>query len=127
MNHLLRPRIWPSFIAFSGVGPCDVPLRYGSEPIPQYGCQVARFKLLDDRSVHTVFKLLPDGETAADVLSEMHPSFQSKFIQPLSTDRVVEILSAMADDDADKAHVRLAKQNTGGSDGFCLVTPPVPG
>ena len=25
MNHLLRPRIWPSFLASSGVGPCDVP------------------------------------------------------------------------------------------------------
>ena len=58
------------------------------------------FKLLDDPSAHTVFKLLPDVETSADVLSEMHPSFRSKFIQPLSTDRLVEILSAMADDDA---------------------------
>ena len=25
MNHLLRPRIWPFFLASSGVGPCDVP------------------------------------------------------------------------------------------------------
>jgi hypothetical protein len=25
MNHLLRPRIWPSFLASSGVGSCDVP------------------------------------------------------------------------------------------------------
>ena len=25
MNHLLRPRIWPSFKASSGVDPCDVP------------------------------------------------------------------------------------------------------
>ena len=58
------------------------------------------FKLLDDRSAHTVFKLLPDVNTAADVLSEIHPSFRSKFIQTLSTDRLVEILSAMADDDA---------------------------
>jgi len=58
------------------------------------------FKLLDDRSAHTVFKLLPDVDTAADVLSEIHPSFRSKFIQTLSTDRLVEILSAMADDDA---------------------------
>ncbi|MDH3802422.1 MAG: hypothetical protein OEU80_10090 [Deltaproteobacteria bacterium] len=31
MNHLLRPRIWPSFLASSGVGPCDVPFRYASE------------------------------------------------------------------------------------------------
>jgi hypothetical protein len=35
MNHLLRPRIWPSSLASSGVGPCDVPLRYasGGKPI----------------------------------------------------------------------------------------------
>jgi hypothetical protein len=45
MNHLLRPRIWPSFLASSGVGPCDVPFRYASEPIPRYrgtSCQVAQ-------------------------------------------------------------------------------------
>ncbi len=40
MNYLLRPRIWPSFLASSGVGPCDVPFRYASEPTP-CGCQVA--------------------------------------------------------------------------------------
>jgi len=27
MNYLLRPQIWPSFLASSGVGPCDVPSR----------------------------------------------------------------------------------------------------
>ena len=37
MNYLLRPRIWPSFLASSGVGPCDVPFRYASEPTP-CGC-----------------------------------------------------------------------------------------
>jgi hypothetical protein len=31
MNNLLRPRIWPSFLASSGVGPCDVPFRYGNQ------------------------------------------------------------------------------------------------
>ena len=31
MNHLLRPQIWPSFLASSGVGPCDVPFRYASD------------------------------------------------------------------------------------------------
>jgi len=31
MNHLLRPRIWASFLASSGVGPCDVPFRYASD------------------------------------------------------------------------------------------------
>ena len=34
MNHLLRPQIWPSSLASSGVGPCDVPLRYASEQHP---------------------------------------------------------------------------------------------
>ncbi len=34
MNHLLRPRIWPSFLASSGVGPYDVPfqVRLGTNP-----------------------------------------------------------------------------------------------
>ena len=41
MNYLLRPRIWSSFLASSDVGPCDVPLRYASDPTP-CGCQVAR-------------------------------------------------------------------------------------
>jgi len=43
MNHLLRPRIWPSFLASSGVGPYDVPSRYASEPIPRYRGTVARW------------------------------------------------------------------------------------
>ncbi len=43
MNHLLRPRIWPSFLVSSGVGPCDVPFRYASEPIPRYRGTVARW------------------------------------------------------------------------------------
>ncbi|MEE8315588.1 MAG: hypothetical protein V3R70_03450 [Syntrophobacteria bacterium] len=43
MNHLLRPRIWPSFLASSGVGPCDVPSRYASEPIPRCRGTVARW------------------------------------------------------------------------------------
>ncbi len=43
MNDLLRPQIWPSFPASSGVGPCDVPFRYASEPIPRYRGMVARW------------------------------------------------------------------------------------
>jgi hypothetical protein len=27
MNHLLRPRIWASFLVSSGVGSCDVPVQ----------------------------------------------------------------------------------------------------
>ncbi|MGB5920941.1 MAG: hypothetical protein WBH36_01860 [Syntrophobacteria bacterium] len=34
MNYLLRPRIWPSFLASSGVGPCDVPLQVRLETNP---------------------------------------------------------------------------------------------
>ena len=41
MNHLLRPRIWSSFLASSDIGPCDVPFGYASGSIP-CGCQVAR-------------------------------------------------------------------------------------
>jgi len=40
MNRLLRPRIWPSSRASSGVEPCDVPFRYASGPKP-CGCPVA--------------------------------------------------------------------------------------
>ncbi|MEJ2233956.1 MAG: hypothetical protein P8X67_08520 [Syntrophobacterales bacterium] len=45
MNHLLQPRIWPFFLASSGIGICDEPFRYASGPIPRYrgtSCQVAR-------------------------------------------------------------------------------------
>jgi hypothetical protein len=31
MNHLLRLRIWLSFLASSGVSSCDVPFRYASD------------------------------------------------------------------------------------------------
>ena len=43
MNHLLRPLVWPSFLASSGVGSCDVPFRYALEPIPRYRGTVARW------------------------------------------------------------------------------------
>jgi hypothetical protein len=35
--------MWPSFLASSGVGSCDVPFRYASEPIPRYRGTVARW------------------------------------------------------------------------------------
>jgi magnesium transporter len=57
------------------------------------------FKLLNERSAHTVFDLLPNNETAAEVLSEMHPAFRTEFLQHINIGRLVEILSAMADDD----------------------------
>ena len=40
MNHLLRPWIWSSFRASSGLTPCDVPFRYASDPSP-CDCPVA--------------------------------------------------------------------------------------
>jgi magnesium transporter len=58
------------------------------------------FKLLNEPSARTVFELLPDIQVAADVLSEMHPSFRTKFLQHIDVNRLVPILSAMADDDA---------------------------
>ena len=42
MNYLLRPLIWPSFLASSGVGPCNVPFRYASASILDF-----RFRILD--------------------------------------------------------------------------------
>ena len=43
MNHLLRPRIWTSFLASSGVGPCDVPFRYASASILDFGFRISDF------------------------------------------------------------------------------------
>jgi magnesium transporter len=57
------------------------------------------FKLLNERSAQIVFELLPDTETAAEVLSEMQPALRVEFLQHVATDRLAEILSAMADDD----------------------------
>jgi hypothetical protein len=37
------PRIWPCFLASSGVGPCDVPLSYASGPTPRQRGKVARW------------------------------------------------------------------------------------
>ncbi len=58
------------------------------------------FKLLNEHSAQIVFELLPDTETAAEVLSEMQPALRIKFLQHVETHRLVEILAAMADDDA---------------------------
>jgi len=58
------------------------------------------FKLLNQDSARTIFELLPNVEIAADVLSEMQPALRTQFLQQLDLNRLVEILSAMADDDA---------------------------
>ena len=49
MNYLLRSQICLSFLAASGVGPCDVPFRYTSQPTP-CGCQVARPPRLSEQA-----------------------------------------------------------------------------
>jgi magnesium transporter len=56
-------------------------------------------KLLSERHARTIFELLPDIETAGDVLSEMEEGFRPTFLQTLDVDRLVEILSAMPGDD----------------------------
>lgn len=56
--------------------------------------------LLNERSARSVFEHLPDKEIAANVLSELEPGFRSGFLQELEVNRLVEILSVMADDDA---------------------------
>ena len=56
-------------------------------------------KLLNERSASTVFQVLPDNETAAEVLSEMDPGFRTEFLQFVNIERLVEILAEMADDD----------------------------
>ena len=56
-------------------------------------------KLLNERSASTIFQLLPDNETAAEVLSEMDPGFRTEFLEFVDIERLVEILVEMADDD----------------------------
>ena len=71
MNYLLRPRMWPSFLASSGVGPCDVPFRYASEPIPRYrgtSCQVASPS--SSRSLRSA-----QSRTASGICDKRVPSF----------------------------------------------------
>ena len=58
------------------------------------------FKHLSERSARTVFDLLPDVETSAEVVSEMDEAFRTEFLQGVDAERLAEILSAMADDDA---------------------------
>jgi hypothetical protein len=54
MHHLLRPRIWPSFLTSSGVGPCDVPFRYVSASILDFGFRISDFWLQEMISNGTV-------------------------------------------------------------------------
>jgi magnesium transporter len=58
------------------------------------------FMHLNDRHAKTVFELLPDVETAAEVLSEMEPLFRTDFVQNVQAERLASILDVMADDDA---------------------------
>jgi hypothetical protein len=43
MNDLLRPQIWQSFLASSGVGPCKVPFRYALASILDFESRIADF------------------------------------------------------------------------------------
>ena len=55
--------------------------------------------LLNYKTARTIFDLLPDVQSAADVLSEMEPGFRVEFLQNEDPNRIVEVLSPMADDD----------------------------
>ncbi len=58
------------------------------------------FKTLPLPKVKTIFELLPDAETAADVFSEMEPIFRTEFLKNVEAERLASILEVMADDDA---------------------------
>ena len=72
MNYLLRPRIWPSSLASSGVGPCDVPFRNASEPIPRYRGTVARWHAhlcALATAIHDISRLEPFSKYKAELES----------------------------------------------------------
>ena len=58
------------------------------------------FKHLPDKHALIVFELLPDVETAGDVISELEVSYRNHFLQLVNEDRLVEIFGSMASDDA---------------------------
>jgi hypothetical protein len=88
MNHLLRPRIWPSFLASSGVGPCDVPFRYASEAIPRYelpGGKPILFALAALRSVPQAGSQFRGLATAIHKISGLTIKVSAKFWQASAT------------------------------------------
>jgi hypothetical protein len=54
MDHLLRPRIWPSSLASSAVGSCDVPFRYASASILDFGFRIS--DLVRHRAEHGAWR-----------------------------------------------------------------------
>ncbi len=87
MNHLLRPRIWSSFLASSGVGPCDVPFRYASEPIPRYRGTVARW--------HTHLRGLATAIHEISGLGRKRPRYRS-YCRRMSFDRFQHFVVILA-------------------------------
>ena len=68
------------------------------------------FKLLNDRSARILFELLPDVQKAAEVLSDMEPSFRNELLQHIDAERIAELLTAMANDDAADLIVDLPEE-----------------
>jgi len=58
------------------------------------------FKLVNERSARILFELLPDVQKAAEVLSDMEPSFRNELLRHIEAHRIAELLTAMANDDA---------------------------
>ncbi len=58
------------------------------------------FKNLNSIDAHALFELLPDPETAADVLTEMEEHVQRDFLEVLAPERLATIFQEMGTDDA---------------------------
>jgi len=58
------------------------------------------FRSISHKEMMTVFGLLEDPETAADVLSETDPSLRAALVTELSTNVLAEIFEEMSSDDA---------------------------
>ncbi|MEJ2234296.1 MAG: hypothetical protein P8X67_10245 [Syntrophobacterales bacterium] len=83
MNYLLRPLIWPSFLASSGAGSCDLLFRYGKQSrgtakrVP--GGTPILFALATLRSVPQAGSQLRDLATAIHEISGL-----SEIVLPLT-------------------------------------------
>jgi hypothetical protein len=85
MNNLLQPRIWPSSLASSDVGPCDVPFRYASETntaVPRdelsggtliFVVSRQQFMKYPGYGHKTIFSIM--GKMPMELLQKFHPAF----------------------------------------------------
>ena len=81
MNNLLQPRIWPSSLASSDVGPCDVPFRYASETntlrlpggTPIFVVSRQQFMKYPGYGHKTIFSIM--GKIPMELLQKFHPAF----------------------------------------------------